>query len=159
MGEWLGKNRFPISQVIKYTWNRTIMRKKKQQAVGDPRGRQGRTPLSVQIFFISVSAKIVQYNRLAQPPLDLAPPLGNPGSATYMPNLIWTHTHIHTHTQSQSHNHRISLHWSALLQTVTFAQALQTSFIILWRVIWMYPETTKCTVEKWIAQKSLVGLA
>ena len=97
-------------QVIKYTWNRTIMRKKKQQAVADPRGRQGRnTPLSSKFFSFQFSAKIVQYNRLAQPSLDLAPPLGNPGSATYRPNLIWTHTHsltTHTHTEAitQSQN-------------------------------------------------------
>ena len=44
-----------------------------------------RAPLSVQFFFIFMqfSGKIDQNNRLAPPPLGLAPrPLGNPGSAT-----------------------------------------------------------------------------
>ena len=48
-------------------------------------GRQGRDPLSVQFFSFSCSfqEKIDQDNRLAPPPLGLAPPpLTNPGSAT-----------------------------------------------------------------------------
>ena len=52
--------------------------------VVDPRGRQGRTPLLCpnSFIFIQFSAKILQNNRLPHLPRELAPPLGNPGSAT-----------------------------------------------------------------------------
>ena len=58
MGEWLGKNRFPIPQVIKYTCNRTIMRKKKQQSVVDPRDARDAHPSRSKFFNFSFRQKL-----------------------------------------------------------------------------------------------------
>ena len=46
-------------------------------------GRQGPAPLGLIFFFVQCPGKIMQNNKLAPPPLWLAPPsLGNPGSTT-----------------------------------------------------------------------------
>ena len=55
--------------------------------VVDLAGRRGR-PISVHYFSFSCSFGI-NYNRLAPPPLGLAPPLGKPGSAAEWCDLLF----------------------------------------------------------------------
>ena len=60
-----------------------LMRTYQIVSVVDPRGAPGTTPRGQNSFiFMQFSANIWQNNRLAHPPLALALPLGNPGSAT-----------------------------------------------------------------------------
>ena len=60
--------------------------------LADPRGRQGRAPLGPNSFvFMEWLREIEESNRLASPPLWLAPPpLGNLGSATVNVQCKWT---------------------------------------------------------------------
>ena len=61
--------------------------------IGDARDAR---PFSVQIllFSSSFSAKILQNNRLPHLPRELAPPLGNPGSATGCGSQAYFNIHL-----------------------------------------------------------------